>query len=163
MNRRTVVLPEYDPRKQDLPKRCDYLGALSWLKAVRDTIGNETVFALDEALMCMGLFGGRTDEYLVWVYADDNASSYNGVVVLGNSVSPHCVAEKDGIRYTDLSRTLTDALANETILDMQGVTEALSRYYYTNSGSFAGLSVAPEYQERFDRLAEEAIRYYNGG
>ena len=62
--------------------------------------------------------------------------------------------------YTDLSRTVSDAFANESILDMQGITEAVSRYYFQNGESFDGLSVAPEYQERFDRLAEEAIGCY---
>lgn len=62
--------------------------------------------------------------------------------------------------YTDFNRTLSDALANESILDMQGITEAISKYYFSNGESFDGLSVVPEYQERFDRLAEEAIDYY---
>ena len=51
-------------------------------------------------------------------------------------------------------------MANESILDMQGITEAISKYYYSNGESFDGLSVAPEYQDRFDHLAEEAINYY---
>ena len=83
------------------------------------------------------------------------------MVVLGNRITPYCVKEKNGLRYTDLNRTLSDALANESILDMQGITEAVSRYYYKNNESFDGLFVAPEYQERFERLAEEAIEYYD--
>lgn len=43
---------------------------------------------------------------------------------------------------------------------MQGITEAVSRYYYQNGESFDGISVAPEYQERFEKLAEEAIDYH---
>ena len=159
-NRKTAVIPKYDPRKSDLPKRSDYVGALSWLKAVRERIGEKIVFALDEALMCEGRFGGRNDEYIVWVYCDDKVSNFNGVVLLGNKVSSYCIKEKNGLRFTDFSRTLSDALANESILDMQGITEAVSRYYYSNSESFDGLSVAPEYQERFERLANEAIEYY---
>ncbi|MBQ4332685.1 MAG: hypothetical protein IJC33_02780 [Clostridia bacterium] len=53
-----------------------------------------------------------------------------------------------------------DALANESILDMQGITEAISKYYYSNGERFNGISVAPEYQDQFDRLAMEAIEYY---
>lgn len=117
--------------------------------------------ALDEALMCLGYFGGRTDEFVIWVYADDNAADYNGVVVLGNHISPYNIKEKNGIRFTDLNRTLSDAFANEAILDMQGTTEALSKYYYTHEESFDGLSIAPKYQERFDELANEAVEYYN--
>ena len=55
----------------------------------------------------------------------------------------------------------TDALANESILDMQGITEALSKYYYANGESFSELFVAPEYQERFEQLANDAIYYYD--
>lgn len=161
VNKKTAVLPKYDSHKDDLPKRSDYVGSIAWLKAVRDCIGENVVFALDEALMCDGSFGGRNDEYIVWVYADDKASNYNGVVVLGNYISPYNIKEKNGIKYTDFNRTLSDAFANETILDMQGTIEALSKYYYTNGESFDGISVAPEYQNRFDSLADEAIEYYD--
>ena len=160
INRKTIVLPKYDTNKKDLPKRSDFVGSISWLKAVRDCIGENAVFALDEALICQGSFGGRSDEYIVWVYGDDSLTRYNGIVVLGNHISPYCVKEKDGLRFTEFNRTLSDALANESILDMQGITEAVSRYYYSNNESFNGISVAPEYQERFEQLAEDAIDYY---
>lgn len=161
INRKTASLPKYDPRKKDLPKRTDYIGAISWLKAVQERIGEDVVFALDEALMCQGSFGGRNDEYIVWVYGDDTAANFNGIVLLGNKVSQYCVKEKNGLRFTDFNRTLSDAFANESILDMQGITEAISRYYYSNNESFDGLFVAPKYQERFERLAREAIEYYD--
>lgn len=161
VNHRTAVLPEYDPQKPDLPKRSDYIGSLAWLQAVNDCIGESFVFALDEALMCQGNFGGHSDEYLVWGYGDSSASRYNGVVLLGNRISRYCTKEKNGLRYTDFSRTLADAFANESILDMQGITEALSRYFYSNGESFDGISVVPEYQDRFEKLAEDAINYYD--
>ena len=141
INRRTTVLPKYSPQKSNLPKRSDYIGALGWLNAVRECIGEPVVFALDEALMCQGLFGGRNDEFVVWIYGEDSVTRFNGVVLLGN-------------------RTLADAFANESILDMQGITEAVSKHYYRNGESFGGISVVPEYQERFERLANEAIEYY---
>ncbi len=161
VNRRTITLPEYDPQNRNLPKRCDYIGALSWLKDVRECIGGTFVFALDEALMCQGNFGGRSDEYLVWGYGDDTALEFNGVVLLGNRVSQYSIMEKNGLLFTDFDRTLADALANEAILDMQGITEALSRYYFRNGESFEGISIVPEYQDRFEKLAEEAKHYYD--
>ena len=161
INRKTAVLPKYNPQKKDLPRRSDYIGASSWLKAVQDSIGEPVVFALDEALMCQNRFGGRSDEYLIWIYGSDSASQYNGVVVLGNHISPMNVQERNGLAYTDFNRTITDALANESLLDMQGITEAISRYYYDNGDSLNGIYVAPEYQARFDRLVEEAINYYS--
>ena len=160
VNRRTISLPEYSLKKTDLPRRSDYVGAIAWLKAVRECIGEDIVFALDEALMCQGNFGGRSDEFIVWIYGDDTACRFNGVVVLGNRISPYNIKERNGLLYTDFNRTIADAFANESILDMQGITEAVSKYYYRNGESFEGIFVSPEYQERFERLADEAIEYY---
>ncbi len=160
VNKKASSLPKYDASKKDLPKRSDYVGSLSWLKAIHECIGDDVVFALDEALMCQGNFGGRSDEYIVWLYGDDKASNYNGVVVIGNHVSPYNVKEKDGLKFTDFNRTISDAMANESILDMQGTIEALSKYYYTNGESFDGISIAPEYQDRFEQLFDDAINYH---
>ena len=160
INRKTRTLPRFDPQKQNLPKRSDFVGAASWLRAVRDSIGQPIVFALDEALMCQGSFGGRSDEYLVWVYGADSVTRFNGVAVLGNQISPLDVQDKNGLAFTSFNRTLSDALANESILDMQGITEAVSRYYYTHNDSFEGIFVPPEYQRQFERLAQDAVEYY---
>ena len=161
INRKTALLPKYDAQKKNLPKRSDYVGSIAWLKAVQECLGESVVFALDEALMCQGNFGGRSDEYIVWIYGDDSALKYNGVVVLGNQISPYSINEKNGLKFTDFNRTLSDAFANEKILDMQGITEAVSKYYYRQGNSFEGISVSPEYQERFERLAHDAIEYYD--
>ena len=160
INRRTAFLPAYDSKKKNLPSRKDYIGSVSWLNAVKNCLGESVVFALDEALMCQGNFGGYSDEYIVWAYGDTTLAEYNGVVLLGNNVSEYCTSERNGLKFTNLSRTINDAFANEDILDMQGITEAVSKYYYKNGNSFEGISVAPEYQERFETLAREAIDYY---
>lgn len=160
INRKTAVLPNHDPHKIDLPDRSDFIGAISWLKAVRDRLEKPIVFALDEALMCEGSFGGHSDEYIVWVYGDDSLAKFNGVAVLGNHISPYSIKERDGLLYTEFNRTLSDAFANESLLDMQGITEAVSRYYYSHGNSFEGLFVPPEYQDRFEALANDAIEYY---
>lgn len=161
LNKKTARLPRYNPRKLDLPKRSDFIGSTAWLKAVRDCIGEPVIFALDEALMCQGNFSGRSDEYLVWVYGSDTATRFNGVIVIGNQISKYCVENRNGLYYTNFNRTLSDALANESILDMQGITEAVSRYYSSNNNSFEGLFVPPKYQEQFEKLAEEAKEYYS--
>ena len=160
VNRRTFLLPKYDPQKPSLPKRGDYFGVMSWLAAVQKVLGDDIVFALDEALFCDESFLGRTDEYLVWIYGDDSLRRFNGVMVLGNEIDPLCVKTKKGIRYTDFNRTLADSLANEDILDMQGITEALSYHYFRNGESFDGICVPPEYQKRFEQLAADAMYYY---
>lgn len=161
INRKTSVLPKHNPRKKDLPKRRDYVGTTAWLSAVQDCIGEPVVFALDDALMCQNRFGGRSDEFIVWLYGSDTVARFNGVIVLGNHISPINVQQRNGLFFTDFNRTISDALANESLLDMQGITEAISRYYYSNGESFEGIFVPPEYQERFDQLAVEAINYYS--
>ncbi len=156
----SILLPKHVPNKRDLPKRRNYVGARAWLRAVCNCLDSSFVFALDSALMCQGSFGGRSEEYIVWGYGDQASANYNGVVLLGNQIDPADVAERDGLRFTNFSRTLADSLAHESILDMQGITEALSRYYFTHGESFAGMTVAPEHRERFEKLAEDATRYY---
>lgn len=160
INRKTITLPQYDEKKKPLPKRSDYVGAISWLKAVNKCIGERIVFALDEALMCQNTFGGRSDEFIVWIYGSESATRFNGVVVLGNDVHSSNIKNRDGLLYTDFNRTLYDAFSNEAILDMQGITEALSKYYFTHGRSFDGIFVPPEFQSRFERLTIDAIEYY---
>lgn len=160
INRKTIILPKYDPRKKDLPKTSDYLDVFRWLQAVRKCIDEPIVFALDEAFMCQGRFLGRSDEFLIWAYGSDALTRFNGVVVLGNQISPYDVEKRDGIEYTTFNRTLFDALANEDILDMQGTMEAVSEYYSTNGDSFKGLCVPPKYQERFNELVKDIQEYY---
>lgn len=160
INQKKGTMSSYDPEKPSLPERSDYVGAISWLQAVRDRIGEPFVFALDEALMCQGSFGGRSDEFLVWGYGNASAARFNGVVLLGEQVERSDIEERNGLFYTNFNKTLSDALANEVILDMQGITEALSCYYYSHGESFEGISVDSEYRERYEKLAEEAVRYY---
>lgn len=161
INRKTNVLPKYNPQKRELPKRGEFIGAIDWLEAVNECIGESFVFALDEALICQGNFHGRNNEFLVWGYGSDSVTRFNGVVLLGNEISRYSVKEKNGLYFTDFNRTIADSLANESILDMQGITEALSKYYYSHGESFEGVSVAPEYQTRFESLAEEAVEYFD--
>ena len=160
VNRRTFSLPEHDLKKIDLPKMRDFYDTMEWLAEVQQILGEDTVFGLDEALFCDGSFLGRTDEYLVWIYGDDSLRKYNGVMILGNEIDPLCVSYKSGIRYTNFNRTLADSFANENILDMQGITEALSYHYFRNGESFDGICVPPEYQKRFEQLADDAMNYY---
>ena len=83
------------------------------------------------------------------MYGNDSVTRFNGVVVLGNRISPYYVNNRNGLDFTNFNRTLSDALANESILDKQGITEAVIRYYYSQGDSFDGLYVAPEYTEQF--------------
>ena len=161
INRKTIILPKYDTHKLNLPKKSDYISAIAWLHAIQNKLGDSVVFALDEALMCQGNFCGRNEEYIIWIYGDDSATQYNGVVILGNHISPHDIREKNGIKFTKFNRTLSDALANEDILDMQGITEAISHYYYSNNKTLDGLSVDSKYQDRFEELINESINYYS--
>ena len=79
----------------------------------------------------------------------------------GAAIQNIALRDERGWRSIVLSYPSEDALANESILDMQGITEAVSRYYYAHGDSFEGIFVPPEYQKQFERLAQEAIAYYD--
>lgn len=145
----------------NLPSRRNFLASISWLKAVCDRLNQPIVFALDQALMCQELFLGRNDEFIVWLYGDKSLEQFNGVVVLGDDIDSSDVEEHSGLLCTSFNRTIADSIAYEAILDMQGITEALSNYYFANGECFKGIALADEYQERFTTLAKEAIDYYN--
>lgn len=160
-NRMTISLPSYDSSKRKLPLIENYDSTMSWLIAVKDCLGGNVVFALDEALMCEGSYLGRTDQWVIWVYGDKKMLEYNGVMLLGTSINSQYVkTNRFGLSYTCFNRTLIDAITNEKILDMQGITEALSYYYELHNQSFDGLFIPPEFQEQFTKLSQEAIDYY---
>lgn len=161
LNRKTISLPVYSTNKKKLPSIENYSSTISWLKDIRDYLGDGVVFALDEALMCEESYLGRTDQWIVWVYGDDSLLEYNGVAVLGNTIAPQYVnTNKHGLNYTCFNRTLIDAMSNEKILDPQGITEALSYYYETHNQSFDNLFIPPEFQEQFEKLSQDAKEYY---
>ena len=97
----SLSIPVSDPSKMKLPPREKAHGTMSWLISVRDCLGENVVFALDEALMCEESFLGRTGEWVVWIYGDAALSKYNGVMVIGNSVDPQYVkTNRYGLSYT---------------------------------------------------------------
>lgn len=161
LNHRQFEIPKYDPDKKRLPKREDYVTGLDWLQEIGKILGEDFVFALDSALMIDGSFLGRNIEWLIYGYGDEKLEKYDGVVLLGKEVSPMDIKEKGGVKFTSFNRTLIDAMKNESILDMQGITEALSYYYYTHKESFEGLYIPPEYQEMFASLSLDAKEYYD--
>lgn len=161
VNKKIISLPKYDSQKIDLPKRENYRNWLEWLRAVDEFIDGPVVYALNQALMCQGMFNGYSDEYLVWVYGDDELNRYNGIVVLGNDIDDMYIEENNRLSFTNFNRTINDSFANEDILDMQGITEALSKYYFIHDKSFEGIYVEPKYQKSFKKLAQYAKEYYD--
>lgn len=161
MNRRTFTIPSYDPTKEKLPLREDYRGGIRWLNDVSKVLGHDFVFALDSALIAQQTFLGHNHKSTIYGYGDVTLTRYRGVVILGDWISEYAIEHRHGLNYTNFNRTLNDALANEAILDLQGITEALSDYYFEHHQSFIGLSIDPQYQKEFERLALDAITYYH--
>ena len=161
INKKTFVIPKYDETKKNLPKKSDYIGNIAWLKAIQECLGENIVFALDQALMCQENFLGRTNEDYIWIYGSNKTKQFNGILLLGNHINPKDVVSKNGLNYTTFERTIYDSFSNEEILDMQGITEALSNYYYKNNESFSDLHISPEFSKEFEALAIEAIEYYD--
>lgn len=160
INKKLVNFPIYDKKKIQLPRLRDYICGIDWLKDVQKEINEPVVFALDQALMCQQTFLGRNDEFIVSVYGSDLLKRFNGVAVLGNDISENQTETNFGLRYTNFNRTVIDAIENENILDMQGITEALSYYYFTHNESFSELYIPEEYQNDFLRLCDDAVDYY---
>ena len=146
---------------RSLPRRRDFAFVLLWLQAVQNCLGQKVIFALDEAWMCQEMFLGYHLQYAVWVYGNESLLQYDGVRIVGTEICPSDVQEKHGLLFTNINRTIMDVIDNEDILDMQGITEAVSMYYFEHGKSFTGISVAPEYQYRFEELARDAMEYYN--
>ena len=161
INRRLYSISKCEHSGRALPDSGEYLSMRNWLVAVRNELGSDIVFALDSALMCDGSYLGRLGEWIIWIYGPAELSKYKRVCVIGEEISPCDVEDSAGLKYTCFNRTLNDAMANERILDMQGITEALSRYYYTHDETFAGLHPDPEYIELFDRISDDAVHYYD--
>lgn len=157
----TLPIDPFSKSRIPLPKIEDYSCAFEWISHVHSALGKKIVFALDTALMCQGLFLGRTMNNIVWVYGDNELNKYSGVIVIGPNVDERYIEEKNGIKYTNFNRTLNDALVNEDILDFQGITEALSKYYYMHEESFRDLYVEPEFSKLFEELSRGAIEYYD--
>lgn len=158
---RTISLPAEDLGRKPLPRRTEFLGSIPWLQAVQAAVGREIIFALDEALLCQGRFAGRYNDARIWAYGPDALAEYSGIVLLGDAVPPAQVEHRWGLSFTDFQRALTDALAMEPILDMQGITEGLSDFYYTHGERVDGLSIPPQYQTAFEVLLQDAVSYYD--
>lgn len=162
INRKTITIPKFSQNKLNLPKKSEFLTSFEWVTAVQKFLGDNFVFALDEALICNNYFLGRDEEYIVWGYGDNSLTKkYNGVVIIGNFISPEYINKKNDVLFTNFNRTIQDALDNDSILDPQGIIEALSCYYFQNHETFNGIYVSPQYQKRFNDLAYDAIHYYD--
>ena len=161
VNRKTAVLPKYDPQKQNLPKRSDFIGATAWLKGVLNCIGEPIVFALDEALMCQNLSAGAVTNSLSFIYGSDHTTRFNRRRCAGKShQSDECAATQWPFLHRFQPHNL--GCSGKRIP---------ARYAGNHRGNqplllcpwrkFEGISVAPEYQERFEKLANDAIHYYS--
>lgn len=160
-DKQIVLVRFHFPKMIDLPSKGKFLDNFSWLKELQNYLGKDFIFALDEALMCDEYYLGRQEEALIWGYGKKETQKFKKVSLLGESVDGLYVKERKGILYTNFNKTLIDSLDNEAILDMQGITEALSRYYYTHNETFSGLYIDPEHLEGFKKLSTEAIEYYD--
>ena len=138
-----------------------FLTARAWHRAVVG--GGEMILRRVSALEFLELFAGFMREKSIDVYAR-HRGGYDNI--------DYCVVDTfDGIDYvrfgdvlcTSVSQTFNDLLADLDALDPQPLVEGLSKYYYTNGGSFDGLAIWPENMERFNSVKDWAIEYYNEG
>lgn len=161
MNRRQFEIPQFDNNKKALPSSGNFRGTINWLREINSILGGNVVFALDSALACNDYYLGRSNEWLVWIYGDRHLEKYNGVYIIGENVNDKDVEISNGLKFTTFNRTLNDSLANERILDMQGITEALSNYYFQNNESFDGLYPDVRFISLYEQLCKDAVNYFS--
>ena len=133
----------------------------AWHRAVVG--GRDMILRRTSALEHLELFSGYMREKTIDVYARQPGPFEN--------VKYRVVDTYDGIEYlhfgnvlcTSVSQTFNDMFADFDSIDEQSLVEGLSRYYYTNGGSFGGLSIHTEHTERFNSVKDWAVEYYDEG
>jgi len=138
----------------------EFLTARAWHRAVVG--GRDMILRHTSALEFLELFSGYMHEKNIDVYAMRRGEYDN--------INYHVVDTFDGIDFvrfdnvlcTTVNQTINDMLDDFDNIDEQSLIEGLSKYYYTNGGSFEGLTIKPENTARFESIRDWAIEYYSG-
>jgi hypothetical protein len=123
--------------------------------------GKDVVFCHTSALELLGQFPGYANETQIDVYskAREPYENINCYVVDGfDGLDTVNIA---GLRCTSLNQTVNDMLRDYDVIDEQSLVQALAGYYYENGKSFGGLSIAPQYAEKFDAIRDWAVEFYS--
>ena len=123
--------------------------------------GKDLVLCHASALQCLGLFSGYVNEKIIDVYAKKQGEYENINYRIISNFDNIGIADIDGVLCTSFDQTVNDMLADFDNTDEQALAEALSNYYHSNNGSFAGLSIQPQYMKNYGYMQEWAVDYYN--
>jgi len=67
------------------------------------------------------------------------------------------------LRCTSFNQTVNDMLRDYDMIDEQSMVQALADYYYSNTKSFDGLRISPQYADRFNAIKDWATEFYAYG
>ena len=144
--------------------RGEFLTSRAWFRA---TIGDDDlILRHTSALECLELFVGYVNENSIDVYAKTAGKISNINYHVADTFDGMEIVRIGGLSCTSANQTFNDMLSmygtpKENTIDEQSLVEALSGYYFSNGGSFSGLSIKPENMGRFDILKEWSVEYYN--
>ena len=137
----------------------DFLTARAWHRAVAGD--KDIILRHTSALEFLELFGGYMREKTIEVYAKQRGEFENINYSLVNSFDGIDYGRYGNVLCTSVNQTFNDMLSNYDSIDEQSLVEGLSRYYYNNGESFAGLYIKPENIELFNSRKNWAIEYYD--
>jgi hypothetical protein len=141
--------------------RSNYTSNREWfLNTLR---GMDVVLCHTSALECLGQFPGYINENQIDVYATVRKPYDNINWYLVNSFDNLDIISIGELRCTSFNQTVNDMLRDYDIVDEQSLIQALADYYYSNSESFDGLRIAPQYTARFNAIKDWATEFYNYG
>ena len=141
--------------------RSNYASNRDWFHSVFG--GMDVVLCHTSALECLGLFPGYVNENQIDIYTT--------IRELYENVNQYVVDNFDGLdiirigelRCTSFNQTINDMLRDYEVIDEQSLVQALADYYYSNSKSFDGLRIAPQYTDRFNSIRDWATEFYTYG
>jgi len=121
--------------------------------------GKDIILRCISALEHLQLFCGYMHTGKLDVYTKHPGERFNCRVV--DSFEGIDFVSIDNVLCTSVSQTINDMLDEIDSIDEQPLVESLSKYYYTNKKSFTGLLIKPENMERFNRIKDWAVEYYD--
>lgn len=137
----------------------NYQTAIDWHRAVVG--GQDLILRRVSALEYLQLFCGYANGNHIEVYAKQQGSI--------DTIQYHVVDTFDNIDHvrignvlcTSISQTVNDLLSDIDNIDEQPLVEGLNCYFHTHNKNFDSLYIKPENRERFDRIRDWAIEYYD--
>ena len=137
----------------------EFLTTRDWHRSIVG--GKDMILRRTSALEHLQLFSGYVNERHIEVYAKSHGELGDINYYIVDTFDDIDFVRIGNVLCTSVSQTVNDMLADFDSIDEQPLIEGLSRYYYTNGNSFAGLNVSHENISRFNSVKDWAVEYYD--